>query len=172
MNDTAPPRPIELITEDWLKANGFKWHEFERQGAKHWLLWLGHALEGAFTTHEDLGIEVSPGVPGRASEWFCWLRGDCAGRYHRFIHVRHITETRELVALIEALTGQAFDPALCRYGSMQTPKRAAWLREQDARLDRRLMREGHPWHDVERDDTIGGGNADHLRAYEDGRKKT
>lgn len=53
----------ELITEDWLKLVGFKWHEFERQNAKHWLLWLGGGLrqKPSLTDYEDLGIELAPG---------------------------------------------------------------------------------------------------------------
>ena len=36
--------PFNLITEDWLKANDFKWHQFDRMPDKHWLLWIGGAL--------------------------------------------------------------------------------------------------------------------------------
>lgn len=33
------------ITEEWLKSVGFKWHQFDRQPDKHWLLWLGGGLK-------------------------------------------------------------------------------------------------------------------------------
>ncbi len=33
-----------LITEDWLYAVGFRWHQLDRQPNKQWLLWLGNAI--------------------------------------------------------------------------------------------------------------------------------
>jgi len=30
-----------ILTEEWLKRVGFKWHQLDRQPDKHWLLWLG-----------------------------------------------------------------------------------------------------------------------------------
>src|SRR5580700_3412261 len=85
MKDAAMP-----ITEEWLKESGFRWHRLERQPDKHWLLWLGDAMgDGYMTSYEDIGIEVAPMF--KRQEWFCWLRSDCAGQYHRFIHLRHIS---------------------------------------------------------------------------------
>lgn len=52
----------EAITEDWLKAIGFKWHNLELQPDKHWLLWLGSAQYNNTTCYEDLGVEVAPGM--------------------------------------------------------------------------------------------------------------
>lgn len=135
----------EPITEDWLRASGFKWHQFALQPKKQWLLWLGACINlaelgrrMALTGPEDLGIEVAPGCDG---EWFCWLRSDFAGRYHRFIHLRHIRYTAELVAMIEGITGQRWDASNNLFGSMLHPKHAAMRREEMERLDRKLMRE-------------------------------
>jgi hypothetical protein len=157
---------FDLLTEDWLKANGFKWHQLDRQPDKHWLLWLGAAVDGGmFTTFEDLGIEVAPHTPTDHEKWFCWLRGDGAGRYHRFIHLRHIRTTGELVAIITALTGQPFDSANCLYGILRTPEQAARIRIDDERMDRRLNRTGYPWSAAEKDDTRGRALPEHLEHH-------
>ena len=64
-----------LITEPWLSASGFRWHQLDRQPDKQWLLWLGSAIEDGLTAAEDLGVEVSrTGRPADGSEWHCWLR--------------------------------------------------------------------------------------------------
>jgi len=144
----------EPITEDWLKANGFKWHQFDRQPDKHWLLWIGDCA-GLFTSYEDLGIQVAPNVPTDPETWFCWLRDDSAGRYHRFIHLRHLRTTDELVAIIAALSGRPFDPANCLHGSLRTPEQAARIRAEHERLDRRLNRAGYPWREAEKDEFRG-----------------
>lgn len=148
------------ISEDWLKSAGFKWHQFERQPEKHWLLWVGDAL-GRFKSYEDLGVELAPGVPTDLSAWFCWLRDDSAGRYHRFIHIRHLHTVDELVALIEGIIGRRFDPANSLYGCHRTPEQAARIRQEDERADRRLMRSGYPWSEAEKDATRGGPLPEH-----------
>lgn len=171
------------ITEQWLKEAGFKWHQLDRQPHKHWLLWLGDAIEGVrgFTCFEDLGIELAPSWwendsgenVGDVESWHCWLRADTAGRYHRFIHVRYLKTTEDLVALIEALTGQKWDPSNNWYGSMVTPERAAWLREERKRLDRQLTLGASPyqkWSEAERDDTRGRALPEHLEAYDERRR--
>ena len=46
-------KDIDLpLTEEWLKENGFKWHQFDRQPDKHWLLWLGHVECGRPAGHD------------------------------------------------------------------------------------------------------------------------
>lgn len=151
----------EEIAEDWLRAVGFKWHNLERQPDKHWLLWLGGATRGdqMFAGHEDLGVEVTPSRDGM---WFCWLRSDVAHRYSRFLHVRHLRTRVELIKLIEALTGQTWNPANNLYGSMRTPEAAARIREADERLDLRMMRERPAWREIEKDDSRGGALPEHM----------
>jgi hypothetical protein len=164
-----------LISEDWLKSVGFKWHQLDRQNSKHWLLWLGRGLnQGAgLMDSEDIGVELAANVPhrdGRTPDWFCWFRSDCAGRYHRFIHVRHLTTNIEVVRLVEAIIGYPFDPANNMYGSVLTPEPAAATRDRDAaRLDRQMMLEPSPfykWADVEKDDTRGRALPEHLEAHD------
>lgn len=163
------------ITEEWLKEAGFKWHEFDRQGAKHWLLWLGDACKGrnSLTSYEDIGIELAPAwwwnnageKVGTPLEWFCWFRSDAAGRYHRFIHIRHLSLVSELVALIEGITGQPWDPANNLYGSMRKPEHAAAIRRDDQRPDRAMMIEAAPyqkWYEPEKDDTRGRALPEHV----------
>lgn len=160
--------PFNLLTEEWLKANGFKWHQFDRQPSKHWLLWLGSAMGDWGTSYEDLGIEVANGH--RDAKWFCWLRADSAGRYHRFIHIRHLETVDDLTGMIAGLIGRPFDPAHAMYGHLYTPSQAAELRERDERLDQRLKRDHPTWYEPEEDDTLGGPLVDHLIPFAKARK--
>jgi hypothetical protein len=161
------------ITEDWLRESGFKWHQLDRQPGKHWLLWLGDAVrarDGSLMSYEDIGIELGPDAyTGRdkPEAWFCWFRSDAAGRYHRFIHLRHLRWQREVIALVEAISGQAWDPANSFYGSLVSPERAAQHRAEDAkRLDRELRHKGYPWSEIEKDDSRGRALPEHLEAHE------
>jgi hypothetical protein len=173
----STPAPI---TEDWLKEVGFKWHQLDRLPDKHWLLWLGGGLnEGkSMTCYSDIGLEVAPAFwknasgedAGSVREWFCWFRADTAGRYSRFIHIRHLTWAHELIALIEAITGQKWEPANNIYGSMHKPEHAARIRRELERIDHENTLRGpsHLKHsDIERDDTRGGALPQHL---EDGER--
>lgn len=129
----------EPITEGWLSASGFKWHQHERQPTKHWVLRLGSAVEGGmFSCPEDLGLEVAGAwwfnrAGGRVSAvegdpWNVWITGQGRG----FIHVRHFRAVAELVRLIEALTGLPWNAEDSLYGALHTPDRAARLRADDA----------------------------------------
>ncbi len=149
------------ITEDILRKLGFKWHQFDRQPDKHWVLWLGNAC-GQRGSYEDLGIELAWWAPG--SNWFCWLRSDTAHRYSRFVHIRHLTRLDELVLLIEGLTGAPFDPRNCMYGGLQSAADAARMRAEKERADLRCLFEGHPWREVEKDDSRGRPLVDHMEA--------
>lgn len=163
------------ITEDWLRDVGFKWHEFERQNAHHWLLWLGDAIPDSVTCHEDMGIELAPGWwknrngddVGSLGKWFCWFRSDGAGRYHRFIHVRHLATAGEVILLCEAITGQPWNPANHIYGSAHTPERADRIRRDLDRVDVRMREEPwRKWYEVERDDTRGRALPEHMQVAE------
>lgn len=126
------------ITDDWLKECGFRWSQEERQPSKHWTLWLG--MPGAFAAAEDIGIELA--AVGHDAEWFCWMRSDFSHRYSRFIHIRHLTMRGEVVALVTAISGQAWDVSRHRYGRVCTPAQIEAFDRQDARLRRRLERTG------------------------------
>ena len=82
----------EPITEDWLREVGFKWHQFDRQPNKQWLLWVSDACGQWGSSGDDLGVELAAGSydaeRGDREGWFCWLRSDVSHRYSRFIHVR------------------------------------------------------------------------------------
>lgn len=163
------------ITEEWLAEVGFRWHQLERQPFKHWLLWLGSAVADnghSLTSAEEIGIEVTrgghAGLPG--DRWFCWLRSDASHRYHRFIHLRHLSTQAELADIVSAISGQAWDPANHRYGSCLTPERAARDREANERFDRQLNAASHPWHATESDPTIGRPLIEHLEAHEEAKR--
>lgn len=156
------------ITEDWLREVGFKWHQFDLQPTKHWLLWLGDAAGRG--DHEDLGIELTSNVPTDKTAWFCWLRADTAHLYSRFLHVRHLRFQHEVIALIEGLVGQKWDSTNHLYGSLRTPEQAKRIRESHERLDQRWMREGRPWREIEKDDSRGRALPEHMEAAEKARK--
>jgi len=140
----------EPITEDWLRASGFKWEQLDRQPTKHWLLWLAPACvdhlehhRRMFAATEDLGIELAF-KDGQSPDWFCWVRADYAGRYSRFLHVRHMIYQYEVVQLIEALTGREWKPEDVLYGAFRSPKEADSLRKDSESLHQRLAREWGP----------------------------
>lgn len=161
MTDIGNTTPL---TEEWLSSVGFKWHQLPRQPEKHWLLWLGDAVGqgNMFRSFEDLGIVLAPNSEGR---WFCWLRADLGGMYSRFLHIRYLYFQEELITLIEALTGQAWDVENNLYGSMRTPAQAAAIRKDNERLDRKIMTE-RQWREIEKDETRGRALPEHLDAYE------
>jgi len=140
-----------LITEEWLKSVGFRWDEWERSGGKHWTLWFGDVQHKGLSSFEDLGIEVCRSRPDSA-EWSCWLRSDCSHKYARFIHLRYITEQRELIAVVQALTGFSWNPENHLYGSIRRPEQAKYIRETEDRLDRRVMK-GSKWAEHEKDES-------------------
>lgn len=163
----------EPITEEWLSSVGFKWHQFDRQPCKQWLLWLGDVVADFMTSFEDLGVELAPNLD---KNWFCWIRGDISHRYSRFIHIRHIKTRAELIRMIEGLTGQGWDPANNISGSMRKPEEAkrlcAEIEQIRQRLDVQMMLDGHPWRDVEKDDSRGRSLPEHMQAAIDsGRAK-
>ncbi|MGY3605644.1 MULTISPECIES: hypothetical protein [unclassified Bradyrhizobium] len=159
------------ITEEWLKAVGFKWHQFDRQPSKHWLLWLGAGLKEkpCLTSYEDIGIELAANVPSRDGDmdWFCWLRSDGAGRYHRFIHLRHVQTRNDVMLLVVAITGRPWTPENHLFGSLRSPMDADRIREDRQRADQRMIHEAspfHKWADIEKDDTRGRALPEHMTA--------
>lgn len=168
------PPIAEPITEDWLRSVGFKWHQFDRQPEKHWLLWLGNALPGRLTSFEDLGLELTSGAyegPGQPTSWFCWLRDDAGGRYHRFIHLRHLKTTHDVAWIAEAISGQRWDPANHWGGSMYTPKGRAHISRALERADWQNKLGRSRWFEVEKDDTRGRALPEHMEAAEKARQE-
>lgn len=156
----------EAITEDWLRACGFRWSQFERQPTKHWTLWMGNAVEDG-PDLEDIGIELAPGYDGK---WHCWFRSDMAGRYCRFVHIRYLRWTDEVTDLIAALCGRPFNPADVFYGGLVTPARADRYRTEAERLDRQILR-SNPWESDGKDQSLAGARAEHLHEYENRRSE-
>jgi hypothetical protein len=163
----------ELITEDWLKSVGFRWSQIELQPHKHWILWLGGAIDdGSLIDREDIGIEITPmrfnnanGDGVGSDAWFCWLRSDAAGRYHRFIHLRHIRTQADLIAIIVAISGQAWAPENHYHGGILSPRQAERYRKRADRLDLKI-RDQDTWYDLEKDQTAGGALPEHRNLYD------
>lgn len=118
---------MTAITEGWLASVGFKYREpGERQQFRHWTL--------TFSEPDDCGLYLETTMPGwinRNGEhvgkdrgWFLWL-----GREHKFMHLRHVFETEEIVAIVEALAGQSWVPT--KAGCVPV-KRAIGARETEA----------------------------------------
>jgi hypothetical protein len=165
MNDDAN---LTLISEDWLRDVGFKWHQFDRQPNKQWLLWVGQACGQWGCGTDDLGVELAPGsydaVADDTDGWFCWLRSDASHRYSRFLHIRRLRTRAEVIRLVEGLTGQDWNPELHLYGSIHHPKHAERLRADRQRLDLVLAENGHPWYPTETDESRGRPLREHLEA--------
>lgn len=165
----------DSITEDWLKSSGFRWHQMDRQPDKHWLLWLGGAIPDRMTSFEDLGLEVAPrwwknrngDDVGEVGSWHAWLRADTSGRYHRFLHIRAVRTRGEIIGLVEALSGQPWDPDNHWGGMVYTPKNIASIRRDLNRLDHQIREGNHKWSDVEKDDSRGRALPEHMQAQAD-----
>ena len=108
--------------------------------------------------------------PEKPAGWFCWLRSDVAGLYHRFLHLRHLTYRDELAQLILGLTGQKLRAQNNLYGSMHHPRVAAKLRENARRLDLRMRERRAKWYDTENDPTRAGALPENLDDALHGRK--
>jgi hypothetical protein len=155
------------ITEAWLRSVGFKWHQFDRQPNRQWLIWVGAASGEWGCSDQDLGVEVAPmrsRPDGEDERWFCWLRSDSSHRYSRFIHVRHIRSRGDVIALIEALTGQPWNPELHLYGSVHHPKHAEQLKADRERLDKVLAERGPSWYQTEKNEDRGRPLREHMEA--------
>lgn len=137
------------ITEEWLRSVGFRWDEWERSGGKHWTLWFGNLEDASFSSFEDLGIELAFGNYTTPS-WHCWLRSDCAHKYARFIHLRHIHTQEDVIAIVEGITGLPWDPRNHLYGAIRRPKEAEYIRSTETRLDRQIMKV-QKWSEHEKD---------------------
>lgn len=111
---------MAAISEDWLAEVGFKYREpGERQPFRHWTL--------TFSEPDDDGMYLETTMPGCLNAkgehvgadrgWFLWL-----GREHKFIHLRHVYEREEIVAVVEALTGLPWVPT--RMGNVKVRRGA------------------------------------------------
>jgi hypothetical protein len=65
---------------------------------------------------------------------------------------------------VQAISGRPWTPTDHLYGSLHSPENAARIRKDLERLDQRLMRGGHPWADIEKDDTRGRALPEHMTA--------
>lgn len=93
------------ITEDWLRANGFRVEEGRndpRMPIRS--LDVGADFVGGrpfMGSSDDLWIDVAPTDVRNQDEWHVWV---AQREPYRHIHVRHMRETHEIVRLYEGLT--------------------------------------------------------------------
>src|SRR6185295_1646866 len=91
-------------------------------------------------SYDDLGIEVSE--PDSRGEWrHCWLRADYAGRYTRFIHIRHVRTMDEIALLFTGCTCLPWEPINHFFGVAYDQRRADQQRKEQDRFDRRIARD-------------------------------
>lgn len=101
-----------LITEDWLIANGFRIEDGRNDSRLPVRsLMLGNDLlrgRPYLASPDALCIDVAP-TDSKRQEWYVWI---ARREPYRFIHVRYMVETWELVRLYEALTGRVWPGTL------------------------------------------------------------
>jgi hypothetical protein len=160
---TADAQQPALISEDWLRSVGFKWHTISGRDPnpprdpKHWALWMGNVANyepgqiWSFHSDEDLGLELTENT-SRDKFWFCWLRADTSSRYSRFLHIRHIRKQADVIQLVEALSGVPWKPENHMYGKIFTTEQVGQIRERDKRLDIRIAKDSQ-WYKHENDDS-------------------
>lgn len=138
----ARMKKVAPITEDWLRASGFRWHEMPRCIDKHWTLGLGGTVRGdrRAYSNDDLMLELTK-ADKSGPDWFVWIRADYAGRYSRLIHVRYMQRVDQVIALIQGLTGLEFRQDHCLYGNFHRPDDAQQLIADADRLHERQARE-------------------------------
>lgn len=137
--DDAEALGNELITDEWLKAMGFRQQPpHDRQPTAHWLLWFGHTSEErAFGSFDDAGLELCATQLQRVASYdkddryHAWLRSDFSHSRGRFLHIRYITTRADVVTLVEALSGVPWDPSWHRLGEV-VPLRLRKKREASA----------------------------------------
>jgi hypothetical protein len=66
--------------------------------------------------------------------------------------------------LVEAISGRPWTPENHLYGSLRSPADADRIREENERMDRRLMRANPKWAAIEDDDTRGRALPEHMTA--------
>lgn len=106
-----PEDTESFITEEWLKANGFKpvgERNDERTKSEVKLRRLAICGKGEtqniFASPDDLCIDIAPNPI--AGDWYVWLHQE---EPYRFIHIRQFRYQSDLERLYEALTGVPLD---------------------------------------------------------------
>lgn len=117
----------ESITYEWLLSHG--WHKLERQERQpddHVRRPIACDCIGDhfMVDPNDLCLELTIGYDGK---WFCWVTQAVGhnNHAHRWIHVRHLRTTGELIRLYEGLTGSSFAEKtreICRFWKRQVPE--------------------------------------------------
>ncbi|HEY9598473.1 MAG TPA: hypothetical protein V6D33_12465 [Cyanophyceae cyanobacterium] len=111
-----PPVEDKVITEEWLKAKGFRpvaHRNDERTKPDVKLRRLAICgkgeTENMFTSPDDLCIDIAPNPV--AGDWYVWLHQEDP---YRFIHIRQFRYQHDLERFYEALTGVPLKEARSR----------------------------------------------------------
>lgn len=107
-HQSGKPDGTILITEEWLKANGFRLvseRGDERTKPEVYLRRCaikgdGDKVPAPFQCPFDLCIDIAPNP--HKGDWFVWLFQEDP---YRFVHVRQFRHQEDLIRLYEALTG-------------------------------------------------------------------
>lgn len=106
----------ELITEDWLKANGFylvgeRTDERTKPDVKLRRLAIkgkGGRDRNIFESPDDLCIDIAPNL--YRGDWYVWLHQE---EPYRFIHIRQFRDRADLIRFYEVLTNSQFNDRAC-----------------------------------------------------------
>lgn len=112
------------ISEQWLKEIKMESRTLKCDKFKHWFLWIGACIPGAvqFFGNESLALELSQDDQNE-NRYFCWLVQDhnkpgCA----KSIFMRFLFNKGDFILLLEALTGQEWNPGLIINGTLYDQK--------------------------------------------------
>jgi len=103
---------MSLITEDWLKENGFRLVSerndertkpdirLRRLAIKQYCT-IGRTI---FDSPDDLCIDIA--FNPASNNWYVWLHQEDP---YRFIHIRNFRDRVDLISFFEVLTGSKFE---------------------------------------------------------------
>lgn len=123
-----------LITDAVLHDLGFRKQWTQDTRRPNHVLWLGDSRHHQ-TGSDDVGLELSEVVTSAPSDdpkWYCWMRSDTISSRGRFCFVRFLRKRQDVIALIEAITGESYTRERIELGCFRYPGQAM---ERDAQVE-------------------------------------
>lgn len=120
------------ISEEWLKEIKLEPRTLKGDKFKHWFLWIGACIPGAvqFFGNESLALELSQDDQDE-KRYFCWLVQDynkpgCA----KSIFMRFLFNKGDFILLLEAITGEEWDPQMIVNGTLYAERHIIQLMQK------------------------------------------